>query len=157
MPPVKMECLMMKVTKLADYGLVIMAKMAETPGSQQTAGGLALATGLAKPTTTKILKFLTKAALLKATRGKAGGYVLSKSPENTSVLDVIEAVDGKVGMTDCVFEDRPCKKEINCKAGGNLRVLSAAISQTLASVSIAALTGSHRLIVNPPSISLEKV
>lgn len=42
----------------------------------------------------KQLQLLSRAGLVQSVQGKAGGYVLTRAPEQISVLDVVEAVDG---------------------------------------------------------------
>ena len=42
----------------------------------------------------KQLQALSRAGLIQSVQGHAGGYVLTRSPEDISVLDVVEAVDG---------------------------------------------------------------
>jgi Rrf2 family protein len=42
----------------------------------------------------KQLQALSRAGLVRSTQGAAGGYVLTRSPEDLTVLDVVEAVDG---------------------------------------------------------------
>jgi Rrf2 family protein len=42
----------------------------------------------------KQLQALSRAGLIRSVQGKAGGYVLTRSPARITVLDVVEAIDG---------------------------------------------------------------
>ena len=62
---------MIRLSKLADYGIVIMTHLARQPERQQTAPEIAVATSVPQPMTSKILKLLTRADLLVSHRGVA--------------------------------------------------------------------------------------
>ena len=49
----------------------------------------------------KQLQALSRAGLVKSVQGKAGGYVLTRSPEKISVLDVVLAIEGSTPMFEC--------------------------------------------------------
>jgi len=65
---------------------------------------------------TKVLQRLTKAGLVRATRGPGGGFVLAKSPERIQLLDLYEAIDGKFSMRRCLFGRKACPAR-NCVMG----------------------------------------
>ena len=55
---------------------------------------IAETTGLSKNHISKVLQRLVKNDLLKSVRGPAGGFTLKKPPENISLLDVYESIEG---------------------------------------------------------------
>ncbi|MFL5334339.1 MAG: Rrf2 family transcriptional regulator, partial [Geminicoccaceae bacterium] len=65
---------MIRLSKLADYGIVIATHLARHPDRQQTATDIAIATSVPQPMTSKVLKLLTRADLLVSHRGVHGGY-----------------------------------------------------------------------------------
>jgi Rrf2 family protein len=69
----------------------------EPPSATQISSSLKL--GL--PTVRKILQLLSRAELLNASRGVSGGYQLARPMEEISLLEIVEAVDGKLALTDC--------------------------------------------------------
>ena len=85
---------MLRISKLTDYGTLILAHMAGLPDRVHSAAGLAEALGLGLPTVSKVLKTLGRHALVISQRGAHGGYLLSRPPAQISVADVIRAVDG---------------------------------------------------------------
>lgn len=62
---------------------------------------LAAAYDLPQPYLTKHLQALVRAGLLRSTSGPRGGYSLQQSPEHTTVLDVVQAVEGDGEMFRC--------------------------------------------------------
>ncbi|MBF0549137.1 MAG: Rrf2 family transcriptional regulator [Deltaproteobacteria bacterium] len=87
----------------------------------------------------KIAQQLAKAGLIQITQGAKGGYRLIRSPEEITLLDVIEAVEGELVLNDCLLEHERCSRKGTCavhqvwaKARGQLR-------DTLAGVTFAEL------------------
>ena len=70
---------MIRLSKLADYGIVIATHLARQPERQQTAPEVAAATSVPQPMTSKVLKLLTRAELLVSHRGAHGGYGLARA------------------------------------------------------------------------------
>lgn len=66
----------------------------------------------------KILKVLVSQGLLRSTRGAHGGYTLARPPREMSFLDVIEAVEGKVGVNVCQEGHDACKASRTCTMYG---------------------------------------
>lgn len=73
-------------------------------------------TGLSKNHISKVLQRLVKNDLLKSVRGPAGGFTLKKQPENISLLDVYETIEGSVEITDCPMAHDICGFD-NCIMG----------------------------------------
>ena len=68
---------MLRITKITDYGIVLMAQMASEPQTtMHNARDLAAATRLPLPIVSKILKTLARGGLLTSQRGTKGGYTL---------------------------------------------------------------------------------
>ncbi|MBI5508216.1 MAG: SUF system Fe-S cluster assembly regulator [Deltaproteobacteria bacterium] len=112
---------MLRISRLADYGVLLLLQVAKDSGSpMHTARDLADAVALPLPTVTKILKALAKGGILESHRGKTGGYTLNRPPAAVSVVDVITAIEGRPAFTQCtaVTED-PCVREASCPARPN--------------------------------------
>ena len=85
---------MLRISKLTDYGTVVLAYLAGNPASVASAAEVAAATGLGLPTVSKLLKALGRAGLVTSTRGAQGGYQLAREAANISAADVIDALEG---------------------------------------------------------------
>ena len=93
---------MIRLTRLTDYGIVLLTRMArEDAVPVHAARDLAGGAGLPLPMVNKILKTLTRKGLLESHRGVKGGYSLTRSPGDISVLDVIDATEGPLAITQC--------------------------------------------------------
>lgn len=128
---------MLRISKLTDYAIIVLGQMARNPELTHTAAGLAEATGLAVPTTSKILKQLAKSEIVTSTRGAKGGYALSLAPEQTSVAAVIYALEGPIALTECEGERGGCVQSSSCHARGSWDVINQAVRAALTSVSLA--------------------
>lgn len=130
---------MFRVSKLTDYATVVMAAMAERPESLHAASELAEYTQLESPTVSKLLKQLAAAGLIESRRGVNGGYRLARAPEQISVLDVFEAMEGKLAVTECGEHKGACQREVHCQVQHQWRKISEVIAHALREVSLASL------------------
>ena len=133
---------MLRLTKQADYGIVLMTFCANRPGRRFAAPELAADTRLPAPTVSKILKLLAREGLLDSHRGAKGGYSLARSPDRISVAAMISALDGPIAFTECI-EDTPgeCSQESVCRLRGNWQRINQALREALESISLAELAG----------------
>ena len=134
---------MIRLSRLADYGIVIMTHLASERGRQLSTPDIAAATAVPQPMTSKILKILARAELLVSHRGAHGGYGLARDADAITVADVIEALDGPIALTACV-EAGPgdCSIERLCPARANWQRLNGAIREALSGISIAEMARS---------------
>lgn len=130
---------MLRISKLADYGTVVMVYLAKHAQELCNARDIALHTHLAVPTVSKILKRLTSAGLLNSVRGMAGGYRLQRSANEISVSQIIYALEEHRGFTECSLQPNDCSLQGVCTIQGNWRLISHAIETALDSVSLDAL------------------
>jgi len=49
----------------------------------------------------KVMLTLAKMGLVKSLRGPSGGFVLAKKPEDIRLIEVFEAIEGKISINDC--------------------------------------------------------
>lgn len=130
---------MLRISKLADYGTVVMVYLVKNAHVLCNARDIALHTHLAVPTVSKILKRLTGAGLLTSVRGVAGGYRLQRSASEISVSQIIYALEEHRGFTECSLQPNDCSLQGVCTIQGNWRLISHAIETALDSVSLDAL------------------
>jgi len=128
---------MLKLGKLADYGTMIATVLAAEPGRMYSAQELATRTHVSAPTVSKLLKQFTRSGLVASLRGAHGGYRLGRSPTHITVADVIAAIDGPIGLTQCSVHKGDCAVESTCGVRSNWRLINAAIHQALKSVTLA--------------------
>ncbi|GAB6068092.1 SUF system Fe-S cluster assembly regulator [Methylothermus subterraneus] len=128
---------MLRLSKLADYAIVIASHSARDPKRTHTAAEIALTVNLALPTVQKILKRLNRAGLFQSERGPHGGYKLARRPEQISIADLIAAVEGPIGLTECSLAENLCLKAQGCTVRGNWNLINRAIQAALETVTLA--------------------
>tara|TARA_Y100001970_G_scaffold262921_1_gene347768 strand:- start:14859 stop:15317 length:459 start_codon:yes stop_codon:yes gene_type:complete len=141
---------MIKLSKMADYGVILMVQLARKPALVTTASALAEATGLPVPTVSKLLKLLSRAGLLESRRGTKGGYAISRPLTVVTVADIVSAVEGPIALTECMTaEGTVCEIEALCPTRSNWRQINHALITALDNVSLAEMA---KPILFPPPI-----
>jgi len=62
----------------------------------------------------KIISQLSVAGLLHTSRGARGGVSLARDPQEISLLDVVEAIDGPILLNECVSDAGACTFSSDC-------------------------------------------
>lgn len=137
---------MIKLSRLADYGIVILCEMAAGQADLFSARFLSEKTTINEPTIMKILKLLVKAGIVSSVRGPKGGYALVNGAEAISILAVVEAIDGPVAVTLC-SEDHgdACNYQAQCAAKGGWHKVNRALKETLEGFTIADFMGNSSM------------
>ncbi|ENO95982.1 SUF system Fe-S cluster assembly regulator [Thauera phenylacetica] len=129
---------MLRISKLTDYGTLILTHMAGHPGRVHSAAGLAEALGLGLPTVSKVLKTLGRHELVSSQRGAHGGYALARPPNRITVADVIDALEEQAfGLTECSSSSGVCAIESDCRIRENWMRINTVVRQALQAVNIA--------------------
>lgn len=128
---------MLRVSKLTDYATVVMTVLASADGGVLSAQGLAERAHLEPPTVSKLLKQLGHAGLVESFRGVNGGYRLARAPQAITVAEIVTAIEGPIGMTECSVHSGQCGHEAHCGVRVNWRRISHAIEHALDSVTLA--------------------
>lgn len=108
----------MKVSTRGDYAsraLLSLALHAEREGPTSVRD-IAERTGLPQPYLEQILLALKGAGLVRSKRGVGGGYVLSRTPEDITLGEIVAAVDGPIVVGDfgLPHQDGACDHEGQC-------------------------------------------
>ncbi len=129
----------MKLSRLTDYAVILLTKLSFANDEPASAARLSEDLMLPQPTVSKLLKMLTKADLLTAQRGAAGGYRLSRGAGDISIGDVIAAIEGPLALTACIDEreEDVCGVQSFCGMRGNWAVVNTAVSEALNRVTLA--------------------
>lgn len=128
---------MIRMTRLADYSVMVMTRLAYTPDETATATDIARDTGLPFPTASKIMGAMARAGLLTSHRGLKGGFSLARSPAEITAGDIISAVEGPIAVTECI-DDSPgdCNLESLCPTRGHWQRINEAIKTALDRVTL---------------------
>jgi FeS assembly SUF system regulator len=130
---------MLRISKLTDYGIVLLTHIAERPADTCNARELAEATGLPFPAVGKVLKSLAHRGLLVSHRGAKGGYTLARLPGEISVVEIIEALEGPIALMACSAGPGHCHQEATCRVRDPWQTIHGAIRSTLSQVTLGGL------------------
>ncbi|MBI2192784.1 MAG: Rrf2 family transcriptional regulator [Planctomycetes bacterium] len=87
----------------------------------------------------KIMARLSKAGLVGTRRGQGGGVYLLKDPETISMLEVVETMEGPIGLNRCVLHPEACSMSGHCAAHRVWQAAQELVANHLGSVSIGQL------------------
>ena len=96
----------------------------------------------------QVLQALTVGGLAVSRTGRNGGYSLSRPPESISVLDIIESLEGPLGIGECALNGGPCYWDEVCALHEVWSACRAAFCEQLASASLAELAAVNRRLEN---------
>ena len=129
---------MLRITKEADYGIMLLVAMADQPvGQVQTAREVAERCGLTLPMASKIMRSLARGSILVSHRGVSGGYSLDRPVNRLSVAEVIRAIEGPISMVQCGAEPGACDHEEDCPTRPNWDRINEKVEQALEQIPIA--------------------
>lgn len=132
---------MLRISKLSDYGTLIVTQMAREPEQVHSATGLAAGLGLGLPTASKILKRLARHGVVLGVRGLHGGYLLARHPEQISIADIVDALEEQpFGLTECSAATGLCDIEATCRIRASWQTINRTVRHALESVSVASMT-----------------
>ena len=108
----------MKLSTRGKYGLYAMYYLAAHAGE----GPLPLQSistmgGVPKQYLEQLLGNLRRAGLVSTVRGAQGGYQIAAAPENVTLRDIIDAVEGPIELSECASADNTCRKSGSCPVG----------------------------------------
>ena len=152
----------MKLSSQEEYGLRCLLQLARAgEGASLTIADMSDREGISAPNVAKIMRILRRAGLVRSTRGKTGGYTLSRPAVEVRALDVLAALGGR--LFDSGFCDRHagierhCLNTRDCSIRPVLRGLQEAVDLVLGELTLAHLLrseGEVAVTVRPRALKL---
>ncbi len=127
---------MLRLSKMADYGTVVMTAMIRESERSRSAAEIAVAIHVPLPTVGKVLKMLARGGLVVSLRGAKGGYMLARPANHISLVDIIYAMDGPIGMTECSVTPGLCSLEAGCAVRANWQRINHAVLGVLREITL---------------------
>lgn len=141
---------MIRISRLTDYGIVLLTHMATHPDQVHTANEAAAEAHLPLPTVSKLLRLLTREGLLASHRGVNGGYGLARRPAEVTVAEIVAKLEGPIAITACAAPAASdCAHETLCPVRGHWNLINLAVRQALESITLADLARRPRALVLP--------
>ncbi|RKX20688.1 MAG: Rrf2 family transcriptional regulator [Candidatus Zixiibacteriota bacterium] len=131
----------MKVSTRARYGLRLMVELARELQKEDIVqlNRIAKITHLSENYLAQLAIPLKEAGLIVGVSGKKGGYLLGRIPEGIKIKDIINALIGPIGLTDCVNSPEVCLNYSFCEARMIWTILSGRIQEILDEFTLADL------------------
>jgi len=99
----------LSLTKRSEYGIRLMLYMASlSRGERVTAADLARACEISSGNVPTIMNLLSRSGLLLCLPGRNGGCTLARNPEDISMLEIIESLEGRLEISHCLLDFRRC-------------------------------------------------
>lgn len=136
--------LVLRISKMADYGILVLNKMVDAGAAKLSAEDLAQTTKLTVPTIRKVMKALSDGGLVFAQRGAKGGYRLARAAGQIRIIDVVQAFEGPISLTECTSEDGQCDIIDSCSLSHNWNGINQLLVQVLSCITLQDLRQPHR-------------
>lgn len=123
---------MIRIRWETDYGLILLGFLVKDPVTKiHTAREVSDSAHLPLPIVSKILKTLAREGILHSHRGVKGGYSLAQPAEKVTLAEVIQALEGPIGITECASHPGVCNMETGCPMRVNWMRISDAFRESL--------------------------
>lgn len=109
----------LRMSDAASLALHAMVMLAEAPERRVSAKAIAADLSASESHLAKVLQRLAKAGLVESVRGRGGGFRLARPARRIKLMDVYQAIEGRLPGTQCLMGKRACKRTV-CVMGGLL-------------------------------------
>ena len=144
---------MLTFTKKMEYGIIALTSLVRNPGRPRNSREISAEYGIPLSILSNIMKELAKSGIVESLRGAKGGYRLHENAEELTLGRVLEALEGKLRLTECMDlpdgEVSDCRLEGSCPVQAPLKRLQQKVKSLLNEVSLAE-------IASEPNNHLEK-
>lgn len=146
---------MLKLSKKADYALMALQYMASIQYSDVTHPRVVNTKEMAEEhhipveLLAKVLQVLAKQDIIESHNGPKGGYILGRDPKSITIANVLEAIEGPIGIADCYHdkEQSACEQLDRCNIRTPLLKVQESIYQLLNSMTIEDMMIGQPLII----------
>jgi len=128
----------LKISEAASLALHTVACLAASSEKPVAAKDVAGRLGVSEAHLSKVLQRLSKAGIVRSTRGPHGGFRLAHDANDVTLLDVYEAIEGSVAPATCLLKRSVCHK--GCLLGDLIRDITEQVRDQLASARLADLS-----------------
>jgi Rrf2 family iron-sulfur cluster assembly transcriptional regulator len=129
-----------KLTRGADYGTLGILYLARQPRDHVVLiSEIAAAQKVPESYLAKIFQDLAKAGLVRSHRGARGGFTLARAPEDITLRQVIEAIEGPVALNRCLDPREGCERSSDCPVHTALAAAQESLVSALDGVTLRSL------------------
>ena len=125
----------MQFTKAEEYGVFGVLYLADKDRTTITPlSEISEAQGIPEKFLAKIFQSLSKAGLVRSHRGVRGGFALSRDPNEISIKEILETIQGPYHLMRCVADPESCDSRQKTVGFCPLRELVVSAEEQLVSV-----------------------
>lgn len=129
---------LLRISEAASMALHTVTLLAARPDEVATTAELAGELGVSEAHLSKVLQRLTRAGLVKSVRGPKGGFTIGKAPDTITLLEVYEAIEGRLQLTECLLGKPVCH---SCIMGDLLHKVNTLVQEQLSGTKVSDVTG----------------
>ena len=129
---------MFKLSKKADYALIIITHLADHPDQYTSVRHISDETKVPYKFASQIATELKKSRLITSKEGIDGGYQLALTPDEITFKDVVESIEGPVAPTSCL-KGKECNCRDSCYHYTAINSLSQSLADLMSKHTIASL------------------
>jgi Rrf2 family protein len=127
----------MKISTKGRYGLRILLDLATHPSdTPRMIHAIADEQGISPKYISRLIIALRKAGMVQSVRGAGGGYKLACDPRAITLLQIVEVMEGPIGLVDCVHAPKRCRRMQHCAARRIWSLLTEQIRERMAAVTL---------------------
>lgn len=127
----------MKFSTKAEYGLKAMVNLAQAYPEQRNIKEIATEENISQKYLERLMGTLRNGGIIASSKGKMGGYMLTKNPSRIPVGEIIEILDGEIAPMRCV--GKFCASEHKCPSSVVWNTLGTQIKKTLYAIKLNSL------------------
>ena len=133
-------------TNRTDYGIRALIYLANHEGTHAKAADIGAAMGIPTGFLQQVLQELQRSRLVSSRSGPAGGYRLARSPEDITILEIVEALEGPLQTSECALRGGPCHWDEVCAMHWVWSSARAALSDSLRAATLARVAADDRAL-----------
>ena len=135
----------MKISTKGRYGLRILIDLAtHDPEKPRMLKDIAQSQQISEKYISRLFIDLRRAKLIRSVRGVNGGFHLAKLPEEITLLEVLETMEGPISVVDCVRSPEKCKRQTLCPARGIWTELNDGIRELTSKITLDDILNAYR-------------
>ena len=107
----------MKLTQRADYGIAAVLYLSQKNEAHRSSlDEISRSTEIPEEFLRKIFQILVKSGIIDSFKGRGGGVSLARSPKDITIAEIIEPLEGEMGLVRCLRKEERCPRSSECRA-----------------------------------------
>ena len=140
-------------THRTDYGIRALIYLANHPETYAKAAAIGAAMGIPTTFLQQVLQELQRSRLVTSRSGPTGGYMLAQSPDDITILQIVEILEGPINTTECALRGGPCHWDEVCALHWVWSTARAAMAESLRAATLAMVAADDRALAEGRAVT----